>query len=327
MDPATEDVVIIGAGLTGLLLARELQKKGRRTLLLEKSRGPGGRMSTKRVEGAVFDQGAQFFTARTPRFATEIEAWCEAGIAAPWPDGAPYRYVGRPAMNAVGKHLSAGLEIRREAKVLAVKRNAETWEISVENQPTLHTRELVLTAPVPQSLALLASGGVALPAELTAELRGLDYHPCLALMLTLAGPSALPAGGLAPEDGGPVRWIADNSRKGVSPGNSAAVTVHLSPTFSEENYGRSETEVLALVAPVITPWLGAAVTGVALHRWRYSEPKARHREPCVWLPEIGLGMAGDGIGGPRVEGAATSAFALADRMAGEGDQSAAQGTG
>ncbi len=314
MNPATEDVVIIGAGLTGLLLARELQKKGRRPLLLEKSRGPGGRMSTKRVEGAVFDQGAQFFTARTPRFAAEIEAWCEAGIAAPWPDGAPYRYVGRPAMNAVGKHLSAGLEIRREAKVLAAKRTGVHWEISVENQPALHARELVLTAPVPQSLALLASSEVVLPADLAKELRGIDYHPCLALMLTLAGPSALPTGGLAPEDGGPVRWIADNTRKGVSPGASAAVTVHLAPAFSEENYGRSETEVLALVAPVITPWLGAAVTGVALHRWRYSEPKARHREPSVWLSEIGLGMAGDGIGGPRVEGAATSAFALADRM-------------
>jgi renalase len=314
MNPATEDIVIIGAGLTGLLLARELQKNGRRPLLLEKSRGPGGRMSTKRVEGAVFDQGAQFFTARTPRFAAEIESWCEAGIAAPWPDGAPYRYVGRPAMNAVGKHLSNGLEIRRETKVLAVKRNAEAWEISVENQPTLHSRELVLTAPVPQSLALLAAGGGALPSDLSTELRGLDYHPCLALMLTLAGPSALPAGGLAPEDGGPVRWIADNTRKGVSPGTSAAVTVHLAPVFSDENYGRSEAEVLALVTPVITPWLGAAVTGVALHRWRYSEPKARHREPCVWVPELRLGIAGDAIGGPRVEGAATSAFALADRM-------------
>jgi renalase len=103
--------------------------------------------------------------------------------------------------------------------------------------------------------------------------------------------------------------------------------VHLAPAFSEENYGRSETEVLALVTPVITPWLGAAVTGVAMHRWRYSEPKARHREPCVWLSELRLGIAGDAIGGPRVEGAATSAFALADRMAGEGDQSATQGTG
>ncbi|MFM9079809.1 MAG: NAD(P)/FAD-dependent oxidoreductase [Opitutaceae bacterium] len=326
MNPAPEDVVIAGAGLTGLLLARELRAKGRRPLLLEKSRGPGGRMSTKRVEGAVFDQGAQFFTARTPRFAAEIEAWCEAGVAAPWPDGAPYRYVGRPAMNAVGKHLSAGLEIRREAKVLAVKRNSGAWEISVENQPALQAGELVLTAPVPQSLALLAAGGVALPDDLAKELRGLDYHPCLAQMLTLSGPSALPAGGLAPEDGGPVRWIADNTRKGVSPGTSAAVTVHLAPAFSEENYGRSEAEVLALVSPVITPWLGAAIAGVAMHRWRYSEPKARHREPCVWLPDLRLGMAGDAIGGPRVEGAATSAFALADRMAGGGSSARAEGT-
>lgn len=326
MSSAVEDVVIVGAGLTGLLLARELHKKGRRPVLLEKSRGAGGRMSTKRVEGAVFDQGAQFFTARTPRFAAEIEAWCEAGVAAPWPDGAPYRYVGRPAMNAVGKHLSAGLEVRREAKVLAVKRNAEAWEITVENQPALHARELVLTAPVPQSLALLAAGDVVLPADLAAELRGLDYHPCLALMLTLAETSALPAGGLAPDDGGPVRWIADNTKKGVSPGTSSAVTVHLAPAFSEENYGRTEAEVLALVSPLITPWLGAAVTGVAMHRWRYSEPKTRHYEPCVWRPDLRLGIAGDAIGGPRVEGAATSAFALADRMAGERSSAREVGT-
>ena len=82
MQNAMEDVVIVGAGLAGLLLARELQTRGRRPVLLEKSRGPGGRLATKRVEGVVFDQGAQFFTARTPRFAAEIEAWL-AQAAAP----------------------------------------------------------------------------------------------------------------------------------------------------------------------------------------------------------------------------------------------------
>ena len=108
--------------------------------------------------------------------------------------------------------------------------------------------------------------------------------------------------------------IADNTAKGVSPREPAAITVHFSPAFSEENYGLTEAEVLARARPVIDEWLGSEITGTSLHRWRYSEPKSRHREPCVWLPEDGLGLAGDGLGGPKVEGAATSAFALAERM-------------
>jgi predicted NAD/FAD-dependent oxidoreductase len=53
---------------------------------------------------------------------------------------------------------------------------------------------------------------------------------------------------------------------------------------------------------------------VALHRWKFSEPITVFPEPCVWLEELGLGFAGDAFGGARVEGAALSGWALADKM-------------
>ena len=132
--------------------------------------------------------------------------------------------------------------------------------------------------------------------------------------MTLDGPSGVPAEGVAIASG-PVRWIADNTKKGISSGPNAALTVHLAAAFAAEHYGKTETELAALVLPVITPWLGAGVAGVALHRWKFSEPATTFAEPCVWIDGIGLGLAGDAFGGPRVEGAALSGLALADKMA------------
>jgi len=302
---------VLGAGIAGLLLARRVQADGASVVVVEKSRGYGGRLATKRVGDAIFDQGAQFFTARDPEFAAQTETWRAAGWVNEWPGSVPGRFVGRPAMTAVPKALAEGLDIRREHKVTAAIRQPDgTWELLIENQPPVRADRLLLTSPTPQSLALLAAGGVSLPAPVQAALAQLTYHPCLALLVVLAGPSAVPAEGIAFTTG-PVRWLADNVRKGIAQPVPAAVTIHANPEFSAENYGRTEAEVAALLLPVVAPWLRAPVVSATLHRWKFSEPKTTHPERCVWLPALGLGFAGDGFGGPRVEGAAVSGLALA----------------
>ena len=57
----TVDVVVIGAGLSGLIAARELKKQGRRVRLLEAKNQIGGRMVNQRVAGnGVVDLGGQW---------------------------------------------------------------------------------------------------------------------------------------------------------------------------------------------------------------------------------------------------------------------------
>ena len=309
-----ETIAVVGAGIAGLLLARELKARGENVVVLEKSRGLGGRLATKRVEAAVFDSGAQYFTAKSERFAARVVEWAAHGVVAPWPGASAHRWIARPSMNALGKYLAEGLDVRRESKVIKVQRADGGWELMIENQSAMRAGRLVLTAPMPQSLALLQTGSVGLPDKMAGELAALTYHPCLALLLTLEGPSAVPAEGVALADG-PVRWIADNTKKGISPGLAAAVTVHLNPAFSAEHYAKTESELAALVLPGIESNLGSPVSNVTLQRWRFSEPAATRVEPCVWLPELGLGLAGDALGGPRVEAAALSGLALAERMA------------
>ncbi|MGI9291496.1 MAG: FAD-dependent oxidoreductase, partial [Gammaproteobacteria bacterium] len=108
-------IAIIGAGLAGLTLAREL-KNSTDITVFEKSAGVGGRMATRSAPPYAFDHGAQFFIAKSAAFQEEVAKWLEAGVVdlwqarfrefegdqvvsgRDWCDDPPH-YVGVPGMN------------------------------------------------------------------------------------------------------------------------------------------------------------------------------------------------------------------------------------
>jgi predicted NAD/FAD-dependent oxidoreductase len=81
---ASTHIAVIGAGIAGTACASALQRAGYQVSLFDKSRGPGGRMSTRRGEDWQCDHGAQYFTARAPAFRAEVARWEAAGVAAQW---------------------------------------------------------------------------------------------------------------------------------------------------------------------------------------------------------------------------------------------------
>jgi phytoene dehydrogenase-like protein len=60
------DVIIVGAGLSGLSCARELVRAGIEPLVLEASDGVGGRVRTDAVDGYLLDRGFQVLLAAYP---------------------------------------------------------------------------------------------------------------------------------------------------------------------------------------------------------------------------------------------------------------------
>jgi renalase len=200
--------------------------------------------------------------------------------------------------------------------VSRVQAGRDGWVVTTEAGEHFSGRALLLTPPVPQSLQLLAAGDVPLPEQTRVELGQIKYAPCLAVLARLSEASLIPEPGGLWFAGEPISWMADNQRKGVSPGPGAAMTIHAGPQFSQAHWATPEAEVTAALLAVAAPWLGSAPVQTQLHRWRYSLPLRVHPERCVVLREPApLVFAGDAFGGPRVEGAALSGLAAGAALA------------
>ena len=311
------DVLVIGAGMSGLTAAGELQRAGRCVRVLEKGRGVGGRLASRRIGEATFDHGAQFITARDPRFTGVMEQWRQTGVVKEWCRGftenadGHARWRGNPTMTSVAKDLARSLDVVLEKQVLALRCSQGRWIAETKSGELFSAAAVVLTPPVPQSLAMLDAGGFALQPDIRARLAGIEYEGCLAVMAVLAGPSRLPLpGGLAPADG-PIAWIADNQLKGIS--TEPAVTIHATHSFSLEHWDCDREESGRYLLDAAAEWLGADIRTFQVHGWRYSKPMQVDEEPCVILIQSPLlVLAGDAFAGPLVEGAARSGCAAAE---------------
>lgn len=322
--------LIVGAGLSGLVAAQRLQDADLSVHLLEASSEPGGRLAVQEItlpdgRQATFDAGAQFFTARDPRFQELVDKWMTLGIVQEWSrgfataDGSYYadghpRYRGDPTMTIISQQIARSLDISYDSPVTEINPAPPGWSISTKDGRHLAGELLILTPPVPQSLELLDRSQVSLTVAIRAQLESITYEPCIALMAQLAGKSQLPKpGGMWPV-GEPISWLADNYQKGVSP-VPGSMTIHAGPEFSHEYWQAPDAIIADLLLEAANPWLGKEVLAWQLRRWPFSKPMWLHSQPYVAVDDPGtLVFAGDAFAGPRVEGAVLSGLAAAEHL-------------
>ena len=326
----TKQALIIGAGLAGLMAARTLTQQGYSAAVLDKGRSVGGRMATRRLSHGIADTGAQFFTARTPEFQAQIDQWIHQDLVAIWgygwsdgsvkrtvEDGHP-RYVAKQGMNALTQELAREVkDIRLNIEIDAIERAEDgLWRVTDKNGASYAADVLLLTAPVPQSLKLLANGGVTLPQADQKVLQHIEYGPCLCGLFVIEGEVALPEPGALQNFEKTVYWIADNKRKGIS--SVTTLTAHVEARYSREHYDDADDETLAMMTQALRPHLGlnAKILEQQLKKWRYSVPITTHPQDFYRLEGSTLFFAGDAFGGRgRVEGAYLSGMAAGRAIA------------
>lgn len=304
-------VVVVGAGISGLVAARELQQAGVEVEVVDKGRSPGGRLATRRIGDATIDHGAQFFTVRTPAFRRRVDDWIDRGLVAVWShgfgadDGHP-RYVATGGMNSLAKDLASGLDVACSTMAFAVRPNPSGWSVVIDDGSARAADRVIITTPLPQAFALLVDAGI----ELDEQLMRTDYDRTIALLCTLDRPPSIDAPGGVPGPNADVAFVADNQAKGVSA--QPAITLHASAAWSAAHWDDDLDDLRALLTELATPWLGEATIAQAhVKKWRFATPSTVWPDPCWTSTDASIILAGDAFDGPRVEAAHNSGLAAA----------------
>ena len=317
-------VALVGAGLSGLICARTLKDHGFDVTVFEKSRGPGGRAATRRLDsGLSFDHGAQYFTVRDPHLARSVEAWIQRGIVEEWAGrivtidlGAeprpkadqPVRYVGVPGMSTIARHLAKDSRLRLETEIARLDRDENGWRLTDAVGKTHDPFEYVVMSPPAPQAAVLLQGHA-----LEAEVRAVAMTPCWAVMAAFGRPVEVPWDG-AFVHGSPLAWVARNSSKPGRETSADCWVLHGSPEWSTDHRdadSREVTESLLVEFAKISLGPLPATVHRDSRRWLFSAMAGSIDRQALFDRDSGLAVCGDWLAGGRVEGAFRSGVAAA----------------
>ena len=202
----------MSGGITGFAASRRLVDAGF-CAGLRQSRGVGGRVASRRIEGAPFDHGAQFLTRRSVEFSKFVEDLLSEQIVSPWfGETGKERYSGLPSMNQIAKALAEGLDVTRGMRIERV-RSAASWEVSSETEQ-VRGRSLLMTQLAPQALDLLEGEEDGISARFQDTITRIKYDKGIALMALLEVPFSVSDSGFLQYDyPEPIATVADTLKK------------------------------------------------------------------------------------------------------------------
>jgi len=320
----TPNIAIIGAGLSGLTAAQTLKERAN-VFLFDKSRGVGGRMSTRYAGAYEFDHGAQYFTARDPRFQAAVLRAIKQGIVAPWQGRAVYkkdgdfqpdiggdRFVGTPRMNCWAKELAKGFDITLGARVMGLACEDEKWRLTFEDGASRASFDYVICAvPSVQAQQLL-------PGEFNgmAALEATQMDACFALMVGFERHHDFGWDSLRIKNDVNA-WLAVNSNKPDRNKNVTTLIIHAAPDWSNHHAQADRNWVQTEMEASASELCGIDINAAphrSLHRWLYASVSTSPKQAALWDPKMGLVACGDWCLGGRVEGAYLSGLAAADSL-------------
>lgn len=325
-------VAVIGAGISGLTVARELGAKlGQGAItVFEKANRPGGRVTSKVIDGADFDYGAQFFTAKTSPFQALVDEMQLQGVVdnwqghfiefdntiicsqRAWDDDYPH-YVGVPNMSAISEWMGQSLDIRYKTEVTLIERKAKAWHLYSDGLALGQYDWLVLTMPAKQVCDLLPIGH-----SFHTELSRIKMQACFALRVVLNEDVELGFSAALVRNHD-ISWISKNSTKPNRVG-APAIIVQSTNNWADAHVNNDLQDVqqhLLICLGDITGIKQSAIKSSDVKKWLFANAPRHSGSEYLIDPDSAVAVCGDGLVHGRIEAAYTSALQLVKALSGQ----------
>jgi predicted NAD/FAD-dependent oxidoreductase len=313
----TSEVVIVGAGIAGLSCSRVLEEAGLSTVILERSRGVGGRCATRRVRGRPVDHGVTFYHGSATEFVDELRAVPGATVLEGWParkvgNGMPcqasafrrgeIRLAYAEGTSAYPKHLARGMDIRTATRVVELRLDTGGLHVATDGGSEWVSPTVVLAVATEQARELVAGLAGELPEIASgAGLLGMATSlPCLTVLAGYPREVVAPEWDMTyPERSDILQLVAHDSGKRDG-GGPTVLVAQARPRWSRLNLDRSPQawgdHVKRELGKTFGEW-AAHPEWAQAHRWRYARTDrgSELREPLVLRLPGGarLGITGE----------------------------------
>lgn len=334
------EIAIVGAGIAGLTCAQQLHRAGHSVVVLDKSRGVGGRVATRRLHGTCADHGTCYLSPpKDDRARTLLEDLIAANVVQVWTDTVHElddlglhalldrtpRYVASSGMTAIAKFLAADLDIHLSQRVQSVTLlDTNRWQLTTDSGDVWVANAVVIAIPAPQAALLVQPLTEVLSVEWVERVQAVDFLPCLSVMAGYAtrqqdwSDRYGDARSISVTHHPDLAWIGLDSSKRSTMAQPVFV-IQSTAAFADRVLDAADLqpagyELLQRAAEQLLPWL-ATPDWLQVHRWRYAFARSPLSETYLAAKTAApFILTGDWCAGRKVENAYVAGLATAEHL-------------
>lgn len=298
------DAVILGAGISGLTLADRLSKVTNNFLVVEKSRGVGGRLATRRDGENLYDHGAQFYKISPKHELIFDQLWQSSRVVKDWFTLNDVQYRISPnGMTGLTKQLAEGKPLSLNREITLIKIENEVVILTCTDQSVIKCRKLFITAPIPQAVILLERSQISVPQNIK------DVKYAHALVGLFQFEETIDLSSYQEKISDSIFSISRQDSKFCK--NSPTLTVTMTPELSLTYFNDTDENNLKLITDHLKKYLKkeGLILKSQLKKWRYSHPI--NPLTCGYVKlNSQIVLAGDGFSGGSINHAVKSGLSI-----------------
>ena len=295
-------IAIIGAGFSGCNLYNNLKEKYEDITIFEKSRGVGGRLSTKYIEDKFIDHGTSSLIPITD----DLKMFC-LDLAKNGVVKAKYdEFIPKNGINQICKFLIDEKDLIKNTKITKAQNIDNKWLLEDENHNIYKDFDLLfISIPAPQIVQMK----IELPNEFKEKLSKIKYDSTFSLILHTNKELKLNENRLY--ENPDIKDIINNSKK-YRYENFNSYVIHSTKEFANCVNEKSKEEICEIFLDNFDDDTKELIEEFTIipHLWKYAFAKTSLDMPYFLNEEKNLGICGDYFNHSNVEAALSSSELL-----------------